>query len=92
MAITCCLNDNSEFRLERGTTNKESVDIGLIDQVSAVGSIRRSTVNDSSGSGCLSRNVFSQPRTDVDVSVLSNSGGSGLSGTDGPDRLVSDNN
>ena len=85
-------DDGSELRLKSSSSNKETIDIGLFDKRLAVAGVSRSAVLDSSSSSDFGRDGSGQPRADVGVSFLSDLRSSGLSSTDGPDRLVGDNN
>ena len=92
VSVTDSLDDDGELRLERGTSNKESIDVWLSDKFCTVSSIGRTTVLNSHGSGDVSVHLFGQPRSDVGVSFLGDSWGCGLASANGPDGLISDDN
>ena len=83
------LDNVSELWLERSASDQESINIWKVDEVGGVTSVDGSSVKDSCGGGDLWGDVFVQPGSDVFVGLLSLLWGSDLTGTDGPDWLVS---
>ena len=92
MSIADSLDNSGKLRLKRGTTNKEAINIRLGDELTAVASVCRTTVLNSSCCSNFSADVISEPRTNISVSILSNLGSSNLTSANSPHRLISDNN
>jgi hypothetical protein len=77
-----------EGRLQAGTANQETVDIGLLGQLAAVLLADGATVDDADVLRGLGGDVVAEPLADGGVDLLGLLGGSDLAGADGPDRLV----
>lgn len=71
-------------RLQAGTANKETVNIGLGSELAAVLLADRSTVDDTNGVLGLLGDGSTEPLADLGVDLLGLLGGSDLAGTNGP--------
>jgi len=78
-------------RIKACSANQCSVNVGFPHQLPNVFRFYRTAVDDPGFPGRLGAVPFGQQRTDEPVHFLSLRRRSGLSGTDRPDRLVSDN-
>lgn len=89
-----CLHSGEKLtgRLQAGTANKETVNIGLGSELTAVLLANGATVDDTDTSLGLSRDGLTEPLADGSVDLLGLLGGSDLAGTDSPDGLVGDDN
>lgn len=61
MLLADSLHNSAELRLKRSAADKESIDIGLRDEICAVAGISRAAILDSSGSSDLSRHIIGEP-------------------------------
>jgi hypothetical protein len=71
-------------RLQAGTANKETVNIGLGSELAAVLLADGTTVDDTDGVLSLLRDGSTEPLADLGVDCLGLLGGSDLAGTNGP--------
>lgn len=71
-------------RLQAGTANKETVDIGLLGELAAVLLADGATVDDAGVLRSLGRDGIGQPLADGSVNLLSLLSGSDLTGSNGP--------
>ena len=71
-------------RLQAGTANQETVDIGLLGELTAVLLADGATVDDAGVLRNLGGDGINEPLTDSGVDLLSLGGGSDLAGADGP--------
>lgn len=78
------VDDVDESRLQAGTANEETVDVGLLGQLGGVLLRHTSTVEDTGLVGGLGGDLLLEPLADGGVDLLSLLSGSDLSGTDGP--------
>lgn len=85
------LNNSSESRLKRSTTNQETINILACDQLIRVLIIDRSTIDDSDSTTDILINLFSDVVSDDKVSFLGDFRGGSLASSDGPDGFVSNN-
>lgn len=92
LIINIRIREKLTGRLQAGTANKETVNIGLGSELTAVLLANGATVDDTDTSLGLSRDGLTEPLADGSVDLLGLLGGSDLAGTDGPDGLVGDNN
>ena len=83
------LDDVLELGLQRSTADKEAVDIGLTNELSAVAAVHRATIKDAGFAGDVTGDVLTKPLTDFEVGVLSLLRSGNLASADGPDGLVS---
>jgi len=86
------VDDGEELWLERGTADKEAVDVLLLGQLLAVGASDRPTVDDAGGLGHGSGDILNKPLPQGGVDLLSLLRGGGLAGANGPHRLVGNDN
>ena len=83
--------DLTEVRFQSGSAYQTTIDIRLSEKLRSGSCVYRSTVLDTdSFCGCLIVDL-SDAFTDLSANFLSLLGSSGFSGSDCPDRLVSDN-
>jgi len=82
-------NDLGELRLKGGTTNKEAINIGLANEGSGVSGVSRSTILDANLVSNVRGNILDEPGANVGVGSLGDLGGGGLSSSNGPHGLVS---
>ncbi len=75
-------------RLKTGTTDQESVDIGLLGELLAVLLTHRATVNDTSVLGSLSGDGVAEPLADGSMDFLGLLRGSNLASSDSPAYLL----
>ena len=73
-----------ERRLQRGTTDEETVNVGLLGEVAAVLLVDTAAVQDTGLLSSLGRDLLLQPLADSGVDLLSLLSGGDLAGTDGP--------
>ena len=73
-----------ERRLQRGTTDEETVNVGLLGEVAAVLLVDTAAVQDTGLLSSLGRDLLLQPLADGGVDLLSLLSGGDLAGTDGP--------
>lgn len=78
------MNSGLTGRLERGTTDKETVNVGLLGELTAVFLIHGAAVEDSGSLGNFRGNVLGKPFADASVSLLSLLSSSNLAGTNSP--------
>lgn len=71
--------------LQAGTANQESVNVGLLSELTAVLLADTATVDDPSVLGDLGRDLLSEPLADGGVNLLGLLGRGDLAGTDGPE-------
>jgi hypothetical protein len=71
-------------RLQAGTANKETVNVGLGSELTAVLLADGATVDDANVVSSLSRDGLTEPLADSGVDLLSLLSGSDLAGTDSP--------
>jgi len=76
--------------LERSASDETSVDVGLSEEFRRVGSLARTAIEDRRVVGNLLTILLLDDRTDVSMDFLSLVACSRLTSSDGPDRLVSD--
>ena len=74
-------------RLQAGTANQETIDIGLLGELTAVLLADGAAIDDAGVVGSLGGDGLVQPLTDSGVDLLGLLGGSDLAGTDGPREL-----
>lgn len=77
-------------RLQAGTADEEAVDVGLLGQLAAVLLVDAAAVEDAGLVGDLLGDVVLEPGADGEVDLLGLVGGGDLSGADGPDGFVGD--
>ena len=82
----------TELWFEGGTSHEESINILLSNKSSYILGVSRTSILDSSSGGDLSRDVISQPLSDIGVSILGNLWSGGLSSSNGPHWLIGENN
>ena len=85
-----CVDDIHEFRLERGTSDEETVNVGLLAELLAVLLADAAAVEDAGLVGDLLADLLGEPLADHGVDLLGLLGGGDLAGADGPDGLVGD--
>ena len=73
-----------ERRLQRGTTDEETVNVGLLGEVAAVLLVDTAAVQDTGLLSSLGRDLLLQPLADGGVDLLSLLSGGDLAGTDSP--------
>jgi hypothetical protein len=78
--------DQLTGRLQAGTANKETVNIGLGSELTAVLLADGATVDDANVVSSLSGDGLAEPLADSGVDLLSLLSGSDLAGTDSPNR------
>jgi hypothetical protein len=78
------VDDVNEGRLQAGTTDKETVNVGLLSKLLAVLLGDTATVQDAGLLGSLGGDLLLQPLTEGGVDFLCLLGGRDLAGTDGP--------
>lgn len=92
MILTSCLleavDDIHESGLQAGATNQEAVNVGLLAQLLAVLLTDTTTVQDARLIRGLVVDALLEPLADGSVHLLRLLGRGDLAGTDGPDRLV----
>ncbi|EPY42088.1 triosephosphate isomerase (TIM) [Angomonas deanei] len=86
------INDGEELRLQRSTTDKETVNVLLLVQRGGILPVDRTTVEDAKSSGDIGANLVLNVATDDGVHLLRLLGGGDLAGADGPDGLVGEHN
>jgi hypothetical protein len=90
------INENSTFeyleqltgRLQAGTANKETVNVGLGSELTAVLLADRATVDDTNIISSFGRDGLAEPLADSGVDLLSLLSGSDLAGTDSPSETL----
>ena len=90
--IVACINDLDESWLEGSTTDKETVNVLLLDQITCVLICDWATVENSNWLLGLLWDVLSEPFSDLSVGILSNLWTGNLTCSNSPDWLVSNNN
>ena len=75
-------------RFQAGTANEETVDIGLLGELTAVLLADGATVDDSSAIGNLGGDGLTEPLADGSVHLLSLLSSSNLAGSDSPDGVL----
>jgi hypothetical protein len=85
-----CVDDLGESWLEGSSSNKESIDVLHGNELSSVSISDGSTVKNSNGCGGLLGDISCEPLSDFCMGVLSDLWGSGLTGSNSPNWLVSD--
>lgn len=88
LVVVAGLDDLVESGLERSTTDKESIDVLLLNEIGSVSIADRATVKDPDRLRCLLGDVSKEPLADLGMSLLSDLGGGSKASTDGPDGLV----
>ena len=83
-------NNIGESWLEGSSSDKETIDVLHSNELGGVGIGDGSSVKDSNGSSGLLGNIGSKPFSDFCMSILSDLWGGSLSGSNGPDWLVGD--
>jgi hypothetical protein len=86
------VDDVDESRLERGTTNEETVNVGLAAEVAAVLLVDAAAVQDAGSVSNAVADVLLEPLADGLVDLLGLLGGGNLAGANGPDGLVGNDN
>ena len=86
--LVSCADDGQEIGLEGGTSNKESIDVLLSDQISSVLTIDGSSVLNADSLSDFLGDILRNPSSNVLVGSLSNLWGGGLTSADGPNWLV----
>ena len=82
------VDDVDKLRLERRATDQETVDIWLLCELLAVGSVDGATVDDARGFRDRGGHGLREERTDIDVRLLGLRGSGDLAGSDSQDGLV----
>lgn len=82
------VDDVDEGRLQAGTANQETVNIGLGSELTAVLLADRATVNDANALLSVGGDSLAEPLADSGVDLLSLLSGGDLSSANSPDRLV----
>jgi hypothetical protein len=78
------VDDVDEGRLQAGTTDEETVNVGLLGKLLAVLLADASAVQDTGLLGGLGGDLLLEPLADSGVNLLSLLSGGDLAGTDGP--------
>ena len=78
--------------LQRSTADEATVDIGLGKEFRSIAGLAGATVEDGSVIGYSLTVLLSDDAADIGMDFLSLLGSGGLTGTDGPDGLVGDDN
>lgn len=78
------IDNVDERRLQRGTTDEETVNVGLLGEVAAVLLVDTAAVQDTGLLSSLGRDLLLQPLADSGVDLLSLLSGGDLAGTDSP--------
>jgi len=86
------IDDCNKLVLQCGASDKEPIDIRLIDQLGAVAIAHRPSVDDPGRAGNLLVNLLGQPLPDLVVHLLSLRSRGRQSCTDGPNWLVGNGN
>lgn len=81
------VDDVDESRLQAGTANQETINVGLLGQVLAVLLADAATVQDARLLRCLGRDLLLQPLTDGSVDLLGLLSGGDLTGTNSPTEI-----
>ena len=85
------VNDTLEVSaLQRSTTDKTAVDVGLGEELRSVRGLARATIQDAGVLGNSLTILLGYDRADVGVDFLGLFSGSCLAGANSPDRLVGD--
>mmetsp|Transcript_45779 Transcript_45779/g.128808 ORF Transcript_45779/g.128808 Transcript_45779/m.128808 type:complete len:336 (-) Transcript_45779:28-1035(-) len=92
LCATLAVDDIGEFRLERSTSHKESINIGLGRKTGSGLSAGRSTVKDTGLVGNIGSSNFSEVLADISMGFLSLLGGGSKTSTDGPDGFIGNDN
>ena len=79
------VDDVDERRLQRSTTDEETIDVGLLGELAAVLLVDTAAVQDTGLLSSLGRDLLLQPLADGSVDLLSLLSGSDLASTDSPD-------
>lgn len=85
-----CINNVNKLGLQRSTSDKESINVGLLGEFLAVLGVDGSTVENAGFVCCLGGDLFLEPLAEVGVDFLGLFGGCDFAGSDGPDGLVGD--
>jgi hypothetical protein len=82
------INNLSESGLQSSTTDQETIDVLLLEKINGVLFSDGTTVDNSDGIRDVLGDFLGQMSSDESVDFFSLFGGSGLSGTDGPDGFI----
>lgn len=84
----CSSDDIEEVGLEGSATDEETIDIGLLEKISGVFTVDRTTILNTGLSADFLRHILAQPATDKSMSILSNFRSSSLTSSNCPNRLI----